>query len=364
MEHAILENEKVANWLDECRTPNTRHAYSYRILDFFTWYNDTPEKFLELNPNKKRHVVLRYQNEKRQTLSQNTLNMTMGCINSFLDVYDQKINFKGKRVRTTIDISSHIYSNGDLNKIFALGNTKEKAFLALMTSTGWEIGAVLELKRKTVQEYINRAKEQKTPFYFFMSQRKKTGALRLGCLNPLALKWVERWLIESEDLKLRSLRPHRNRAKDKSDLLNLGASGCNALLKRLTSESQIKKTGRIHSHSLRKWVMGNLIAGGFNEFEVKFFVGKNIPSSDFTYLKSLEIGIAEKYPKVYQARFNLETSTQSILSLTKSLEEKDQELKSQKIQLEQLQKKYDNLHLEKLLDRLQQLEKKLQKVKQ
>ena len=251
-----------------------------------------------------------------------------------------------------------------MNKIFALGNTKEKAFLALMTSTGWEIGAVLELKRKTVQEYINRAKEQKTPFYFFMSQRKKTGALRLGCLNPLALKWVERWLIESEDLKLRSRRPHRNRAKDKSDLLNLGASGCNALLKRLTSESQIKKTGRIHSHSLRKWVMGNLIAGGFNEFEVKFFVGKNIPSSDFTYLKSLEIGIAEKYPKVYQARFNLETSTQSILSLTKSLEEKDQELKSQKIQLEQLQKQYDSLHLEKLLERLQQLEKKLQKVKQ
>lgn len=353
MQVQIVKNEKIANWLDECRTLNTRNAYSYRIADFFEWYGDTPESFLELPRNEKRHLVLRYQNEKRGILSINTLSMTLGTINSFLDVYDMKINFKGKRVKTMIDLSSHVFTNGDLSKLFEVANTKEKCFISLASSLGWECSAVLELKRKTLQSYVDRAKEQNVKFFYFMSQRKKTGAMRLGVLNPLALKWLEKWLIESKRIPLRTRNPNRSKRLVVSDLFDLGISGCNAMIRKLTSESHIKTTGRIHSHLIRKWTMGNLIVGGLNEFEAKFLVGKNIPMSDFTYLKSLEVGIKEKYPRIFHKYLNLEVSSMAIVDLTKSLEQKEKELKEQKIQLKKLQENY--LSIQKRIKSLSQI---------
>ena len=290
--------------------------------------------------------------------------MTMGALNSFLDIYDMKINFKGKTISPQMDFSSHTFNNGDLRKILEIGNVKEKCLISLMTSLGWEISSVLELKREKLQQYVDRAKSEGKKYYYFMSQRKKTGAMRLGILNSLALKWLDRWLIESKNIPLRKRDPNRNEKYVESDLFDISVSGANQMLKGLVKKSNLKTTGRVHLHLIRKWVMGNLIAGGMNEWEVKYIVGKKIPSSDFTYLKSMEIGIMEKYPKIFENRLNLEKSSKAIIDLSKSLEEKDRILKEQKIQLEQLQKKYDNLHLEKLLDRLQQLEKKLQKVKQ
>ena len=354
------KHEKIANWLDECRAHNTRVGYLYRISNFFEWYKKPVEEFLELSEREKRHVALRYQSEKINELSANSIAMTMGTINSFLDYYDQKISFKGKIVKKRIDLNSHVLTNGDLSKIFMIGNTKEKAFISLISSLGWEVNAVIQLKRKTLRGYIERAKCEGKKYFYFLNQRQKTGCVRLGVLNPLALKWVEKWLDESKNKPLRRRKPNRNKAIYVSDVFDISSNGCNLLLQKLTQESQIRLTGRIHTHLIRKWTMGNLVKAGLNEWEVRFLVGKSIPISDFTYLTSLQNSIEQKYPEAFEKYLNLETSSESVMNLSKSLEQKDVELKSQKTQLEKLQEKYDSLNLEKLLDRLQQLERKLQ----
>lgn len=356
----IKKNEKIQDWLDEIQSYNTKQAYLYRMTSFFEWYNNTIESFLELTQREKRHTVLKFQGEKMGDLSSNSIATTIGAINSFLDYFDMKVNFKGKVVRKRIDLSSHVFTNRDLTKLFKIGNTKEKAYLSLSVSLGWECGAIVTLKRKQLRSYIDRAKSENKQFFYFMSQREKTGALRLGVLNPLALEWVDKWLIESENKKPRKRKTDRNKSLVVSDVFDLSIQGCNLLLQKLARESGIKTTGRIHTHLLRKWCMGSLVKAGFNEWEVKFLVGKAIPATDFTYLQSLQLGIEEKYPTVYENYLNLETSSKAVLELSKSLEEKEVQLRNQQLLIKKLQERYDSLNLEKLLSRVLELENKLQ----
>ena len=88
----------------------------------------------------------------------NTSNGTLGALNSFLDTMDLKINFKGKKRRVELDLTSHHFSNGDLSKMFEIGNTKEKALLSLACSLGWEVSSILSFPRKQIQGYVDRAK--------------------------------------------------------------------------------------------------------------------------------------------------------------------------------------------------------------
>ena len=162
----LTKNPKVEEWLDEIKTYNTRKGYIFRMAHFFEWYKKPIETFLELSEKQKRHIALKYQAENINLISVNTINMTLGCLNSFLDYHDQRINFKGKIIRKKIDLTSHIFTNGDLTKIFKIGNTKQKAYLSLAVSLGWESSAIVNLKRKTLQGYVERAKSEGKKFFY------------------------------------------------------------------------------------------------------------------------------------------------------------------------------------------------------
>jgi hypothetical protein len=47
--------------------------------------------------------------------------------------------------------------------------------------------------------------------------------------------------------------------------------------------------------------MSGLSHAGFNEFQIKFVVGKAIPASDATYLLTLQREVEERYPKAYES---------------------------------------------------------------
>ena len=300
-----LENKLINEWLDECRSPNTRRTYVNRIQRFFNWYGLTIEDFLKLSDKEKRHTALKFQNEHPDE-NPNSVIGDLTALNSFLHYLDMPIDFKGKRVRPRPDLDSHIFSNGDLSKMFEVGGTKEKAVIALACSLGWEVSAILELDRQTLTSLVARARSEKQRFIFFNSQRRKTGALRLGVLNPLALEWLEKWLTESNSLKARRRKEDR-KTKDRvvSPVFDLTAEGVNKMLRRLAKEAQTVTTGRVHFHKIRGWVMSGLSRAGFNEFEVKFLMGKSIPLSDLTYLQTLGQAVEDKYPKAFESYLNV-----------------------------------------------------------
>lgn len=77
------------------------------------------------------------------------------------------------------------------------------------------------------------------------------------------------------------------------------------MLRRLAKDAGLTVTGRIHVHKIRGWVMSGLSRSGWNEFQIKFLVGKAIPVTDSTYLQTLELEIQERYPKAYQDYLNI-----------------------------------------------------------
>ena len=87
-----------------------------------------------MEPKEARTLALRYQNENTD-LSNNTLLGRLTAVASFMDHYDKPINWKrGTRVSPRLDTKSHVYTNGDLSKMFEVADTRDKAILALASS--------------------------------------------------------------------------------------------------------------------------------------------------------------------------------------------------------------------------------------
>jgi hypothetical protein len=288
----MKDEQLIAEWLEECRTQSTKRLYGQNIKLFQEWYRKPLETFLALDAKAMRHEALKFQSflaerttKRNGLMTANSIISALTALGSFCTFNDKKLNLRGKRLRTRIDLTSHVFTNGELSRLFDIGTTEEKAILATFCSLGWEVSSLLELKRPFIESKINQAKEEGKDFTYFQSQRPKTGALRLGVLNPLAIEWLSKHLQQSSGDRL-----FRYTTKE----------GVNAMIKRLAREAHITKTGRIHTHLIRKWVMSGLSRAGFNEFQIKYLLGKTIPLSDMTYLQTLQQEIETKYPKAYE----------------------------------------------------------------
>jgi len=288
----MKDQELIDEWLEECRTQSTKRLYGQNIKLFQEWYRKPLETFLALSPKEMRHEALKFQSflaerltKRKALMTANSIISALTTLGSFCTFNDKTLNLRGKRLRTRIDLSSHVFTNGELSRLFDIAGVEEKAILATFCSLGWEVSSLLELKRPFIESLIKQAKEENKQFIYFQSQRPKTGALRLGILNPLAIEWLSKWLEQSTSERL-----FRFTTKE----------GVNAMIKRLAREAHITKTGRIHTHLIRKWVMSGLSRAGFNEFQIKYILGKTIPLSDMTYLQTLQQEVETKYPKAYE----------------------------------------------------------------
>lgn len=314
----MSDSELLQEWLSECRTQSTRKNYRRSINTFKEWYGKPVGEFLALEPKEARHVAITFQaealdgwqpktraNSRAHTgnLRPNTILSVLTALGSLCQHEDKPLYLKGKRVRRTIDLDSHAFTTHDLARMFNVGNTEEKAILATFCSLGWEVSALLALERGHVQNLILRAQEQRQRFIYFISQRQKTGATRLGVLNPLAIEWISEWLkVPVENIQ----RTKANCAWNPKRLFSYTTQdGVNRMIKHLARDAHVTVTGRVHTHQLRKWVMSGLSRAGFNEFQIKFLLGKAIPLSDMTYLQTLQQEIEARYPKAFEEYLNI-----------------------------------------------------------
>ena len=329
-----LENEQIQNWLCECRTESTRRNYEMRIAKFLGWYKGSINDFLALPLAQKRNILLKFQNA-HQGENHNTVNAYVAAVLSFLRAVDMPLSLRGKTLRPTMDLTSHSFTNGDLSRMFDVANLKEKALLSLATSLGWEVSAVLGLKWRFVESLIAKAKEDGQQFVYWLSQRGKTGAPRLGVLNPLALEWVGKWLVESKRRQKRKRLSAPKRDYGISDIFDINAAGASKMVRRLAIHAGIITTGRVHFHKIRAWTMSGLSRAGFNEFQIKFLIGKAIPLTDLTYLETLKQEIEERYPKAYE----------HYLTLKPTIPDKDlvEKSKRQEAQIEELRNRVEKL---------------------
>ena len=338
MSPELINNPLVSDWLAEKRSNTTRRSYLYRLKMFLEYHKITPNQLIEMTPKEARTLALRYQNENIE-LSNNTLLGRLTAVASFMDHYDKPINWKrGTRVNPRPDTKSHIYTNGDLSKMFEVADTRDKAILALASSLGWEISGFVDLKRETLSKLIERAKDNGEKCAYFKNVRKKTGKLRLGVLNPLALEWCDKWLKLSENIpqrkrEPRTVNPITLTAKRRiSDIFNLTGNGIHNAMRNLAKKANLKLTGLPRFHNIRKWVMSGLSRSGFNEFQIKYVLGKAIPMSDQVYLQTLEQEIRDRYPEAYENYLNLSTTISK--DTKKKLEDENKILKERFSEME------------------------------
>lgn len=179
----MTDQQLIGEWLDECRTQSTKQLYGNNIRLFQEWYQKPLETFLALEPKAMRHEALKFQSflaerttKRNGLMTANSIISALTALGSFCTFNDKTLNLRGKRLRTRIDLTSHVFTNGELSRLFDIGTTEEKAILATFCSLGWEVSSLLELKRSFIESKINQAKEEKKDFIYFQSQRPKTDA--------------------------------------------------------------------------------------------------------------------------------------------------------------------------------------------
>ena len=319
MEQKTIENPLVEKWLRVKKSVATKSDYKKRIRYFLDHFKMTPEQLLEMTPQEARELCLIYQNESRH-LSNNAILSRMTAVSSFLDYNDKPITWKrNTKVSPRPDVTSHVFSNGDLSRMFEVGDIQEKALLSLACSLGWEISSFTDFNREILSKLLERQKETKEPFVYFKQIREKTGQPRLGILNPSAIEWCNKWLKISENQEIQQTKMKT------SDIFNLTERGIVRRVKKMAIKAGIKTTGSVKFHNIRKWVMSGLSRSGFNEWQTKFVLGKAIPLADSTYLQSLEQEVRERYPSAYENYLNLSTTISK--DLKKKIEDENKKLK-------------------------------------
>ncbi len=317
------DDELIKNWLKTQTSESTKVAYKYHIEVFRKEFFKRPFKTIfEMPPDERRNLALEYQAFLRERdQNQNTVIARMTALQSLCAFKGFPLLLKRKRLKSRMDLDSHMFYNEDLNKMYSVASVEQKAILATFLSTGWEISGIIGMQKEHIQSLIRKAKEQNEEFIFFDDQRGKTDQPRLGILNPISISAIEDWL---KDEKCTGPSLFQYRSKE----------GVNTMIKHLCRDSGVAKTGRIHTHSLRKWVMSGLSRGGLNEWQTKYVVGKKIPASEYTYLQTLKEEVKERYPIAFETTLDFRLPT-NLKRIENMLAEKDREISELKAKLEQ-----------------------------
>lgn len=283
----------VKAWLEEFTNPRTCRNYVYGINAFFANAELSVDEFLSLSVKDVKHLVLTFQKDmKSKGWADGKINAVTVSVRSFCSSNDILVKFRRNQIiKATADKSSHVFTNGDLNRLFEVGGAFEKALLATAVSEGWEVSMFLEQRRDVIEARIAHALQNDQRFIFFMDRRDKTGVERLCVLNPLAIEYIGKYLAVRED--------------GDSRLFPITADGVQKMLYRLAKDADLKTTGSLRFHNIRKWLMSRLSRCGFNSFQIKFIMGKQIGISDLVYLQTLQAEIEEKYPIVYNDYLNI-----------------------------------------------------------
>ena len=320
MKSGKMEDLKVKEFLEDYSTKSRPLATS-RLKKFIEWCELTPLELVELDNKKARKLLIKFNDAMlKGGMNPNSLLTYISMGKMFFAYHNINVKFrKGQIAKPEKPTNLYDFSNGDLAKIYQISNIQYKAVFALAASTGFGIGDILGLDRAVLKARIEQARKEGKTFCFYETQRRKTHARSLICINPLAMKSLELWFKNS----------------DCKTLFEAKADAVNNMLRKLASQIGIDTTLTIKFHRIRSWLINSLIKGGFQTEQWKSVVGKSIGLSDDTYL-SLKEQIKEKYEEQYDEYFNImgtttKKFTSEISSLRETVKEQQAILKAMQI---------------------------------
>jgi site-specific recombinase XerD len=245
--------------------------------------------------------IVEYYNELLKKYAVNTARSYVSSARAFCRDNCQTVIIQRKRIaKPERAKNEHEFTRPELSKMFAVADTRDKAILATAVSLGFSIEDFVELQRDQIESLVSKAAAEKIDFVGFDAQRGKTKVESRSHLTPEARDSLKEWFAyidkkrESESKsKSRYVFPNGNDE-------HLSDQAVNDIIKDLVAKANIMTTGKIRFHLIRKFLMNALHDSGFDDWAIKRAMGKEIPTSDSTYLQGLNRKLDEDFKNVYE----------------------------------------------------------------
>jgi len=348
----ITENWVAANY--PTAQPKDSWKYKDTINTFFEWMGLTETEFMEGYKRAKdrrewaqvtgKKLVAFYNYRKKKGYATNTVRSEVSKIRAFCrDNCTTLIIQRRKIGRPTKAKDEHEFTREELAKMFYVADVRDKAILSTAISLGYSIQDFSELPRSLIESLVDKAIQEKIDFIGFDYQREKTHVESRSHLTPEARESLKAW-FDYIDKK------RETEGKTKTEWVwcngnngRLSDQAINDVIKNLVKKANIITTGKIKFHLLRKFLMNALHDANFSSWEVKRIIGKQIATSDATYLQGLNRKVSEKFHQVYE-----------FIRLTgyankNGLKAEEQAQKIQQLEISLEQEKQDKLTLYQIL---------------
>jgi hypothetical protein len=234
---------------------------------------------------------------------------------------------KGKISKAKSAKGEHEFTQNELQKMFYVADVRAKAILSTGISLGFSVEPFSELRRDFIESLINKAQAENLDFIGFDYERKKEGVDSRSHLTPESRDSLKAW-FEYIDKK-RGSKSEWVWANGNSG--HLDDQTLNDIIKDLVVKANIQTTGKIRFHLLRKFLTDAIHESGFDSWETKRVLGKEIPTTDDTYLKKLSRAVDSKFPQAYDYIRLSGFANKNHLHI----EELEQKVQSQDIKIEQ-----------------------------
>jgi site-specific recombinase XerD len=357
-------SELTENWVKESYPKfNSTTSWKYKdILNtFFKFLGTTDKEFIESYKRAQDKnewaksiglkAVAFYNQRLKEGYATNTARAEVSAVRAFCrDKCVALILPRKKIAKAKAAKGEHEFTREELAKMYHVADVRDKAILSTAISLGFSIEDFSELPRDLIENLVNKATSEKIDFIGFDFERGKTGVSSRSHLTPEARDSLRDW-FEYIDKK----RASEGKGKSAYVFPNgndhfLTGQAINDVIKNLVAKANIITTGTVRFHLLRKFLMNALHDAGFSDWEVKRAVGKEIPTTDSTYLQGLSRQLSAKFPQVYDF-IKLGTYTNKNGMRIDQLVEENRKLKEKVID--------QDMRIEALLTRLEELDPKV-----
>jgi site-specific recombinase XerD len=301
------------NWVNTSyanASAQTKWKYKNRMNMFLEFLGVTDAEFIESYKRAKdRHewakqmglkAIAYYNKRVSEGYATNTVRAEVSSVRAFCrDNATTLLIPRRKIAKAKVAKGEHEFTREELAKMFYVADIRGKAILSTAVSLGFSVKDFSELKRDFVQSLVQKALEEKLEFVGFNYERGKTGVESRSHLTPEAVNSLKAWFAYSDQYRAEKGLPKSEWVWANGNGNHLDPQTLNDVIKDLVAKANITTTGNVRFHLLRKFLMNALHDAEFSSWETKRILGKEIPTSDSTYLRGLSRKVSEKFPEVY-----------------------------------------------------------------
>ncbi len=288
-------------------------------------------------------------------------------IRTFYSEYEIELPRKRKIIQDqeTLITKEDIVSKKHINEALKHANTKYKAIILLMVSSGMGASEICNLtwqnflKAIEMEKYngfdMGKLRELVSKKHYLIPtwyiNRQKTSMPYFTFSSPESIEAIFTFLGERNHLKKDITAPEDSLFEFDGHKMNV--KGMVAYFQRLNDRAgfgwqQYNRQRFFHSHALRKFFASTLTEAGINELEVNWMLGHRPPKISGTYIKPSVEGLKNKY-RNYVSKLSLEEvklrdiHSREFDNLQKQLEDNKKESNQREIEFKEMKERMNAL---------------------